>query len=396
MDSINSSQRRIGTQVSRFSPDIAKLAQETFGDDANAVLTALKNPVTTYWVRCNTLQTVVQELWEKLEDIGLNLERNPIIPEAVGINVSGPAEVPMSGRRIIVDKHTAESALQGANVYAPGIVDCGAVRQGEQVTIVSELEDIIASGTAMMNANEILTFRKGLAVRVERSRFSGPRIRELDEFSQGLLYPQSLAAMTTVRVLDPKPNEIIVDATCAPGGKLSHISQLMENSGKVFGFDRNLKKIQQTRVNLTRLGCRNVVLSIHDSRYLDKDFQDLKPDRVLIDPPCSALGIRPKMYDITNLERITRLSEYQKQFIKSVSKIVKPGGTIVYSVCTFAPQECEEVVKFAETDCALRVVAQSPMIGSRGFTRFGESASHCQRFHPHTHEIGYFIAKFQR
>jgi 16S rRNA C967 or C1407 C5-methylase (RsmB/RsmF family) len=231
---------------------------------------------------------------------------------------------------------------------------------------------------------------------VNQHKFVGPNIRELSEFSDGLLYPQSLAAMITVRVLDPKPDETIVDVSCAPGGKLSHISQLMNNSGKVFGFDRNPHKIGQTRETVRKLGCRNVVLSIRDSRYLHEDLQDLRADRVLIDPPCSALGLRPKIYDLSNMSRINALADYQKQFIKSAARIVKPGGVIVYSVCTFTPQECEEVVKFAEKECGMQVVHQNPFVGSKGLSSYEPASLLCQRFHPHTHEIGYFIAKFMR
>jgi 16S rRNA (cytosine967-C5)-methyltransferase len=202
--------------------------------------------------------------------------------------------------------------------------------------------------------------------------------------------------MATVRVLNPKPDETIVDMSCAPGGKLSHISQLMNNSGRVFGFDRNSEKIRKARQTMISLGCKNVVLSIHDSRYLEKDFPDLTADRVLIDPPCSASGLRPKVYDFTTVDRVESLADYQKQFFKAASKIVRPGGVVVYSVCTFTPQECEEVVKFAEQECALQVVEQNPFIGSKGLSKYGRTGLLCQRFHPHTHEIGYFIAKFMR
>jgi 16S rRNA (cytosine967-C5)-methyltransferase len=380
----------------RFSVDVIRTVGEIFGSAGDAVLEALTKPVGTYYVRCNTLRISPRELRIGLENLGFDAEQNSVIPEALGIHVKGPFEVPLADKRIVVDKHTAESSLQGANVYAPGILNCGSMRAGDKVTIMSELEEVIATGEAIMSATDVLTFRKGLAVRVAHHRFIGPQVRELSQFSRGLLYPQSLAAMVTTHVLDPKPDETIVDVSCAPGGKLSHISQLMGNSGKVFGFDRNPQKIQQARQTVTNLGCKNVVLSIHDSRYLHQDFQDLKADRVLIDPPCSALGLRPKVYDFTTLDRVNRLVDYQKQFVRSASEIVKPGGVIVYSVCTFTPQECEQVVRFAEQECALKVVEQSPFLGSEGFSAYGPASALCQRFHPHTHEIGYFIAKFLR
>ena len=380
----------------RFSLDVANVAETVFGKDAADVLEALSKPVSTYYVRCNTLRISPVELESRLQARGLTIERNATIPEALGIRIDGASEVPITGQDVVVDKHTAESVLQGANVYAPGILNCGSMQIGDEVTIVSELGEVIASGRTLMNTNEVLTFRKGLAVQVDRRRFAGPHIRELSEFSEGLLYPQSLAAMTTVHVLDPKPDETIVDMNCAPGGKLSHISQLIGNSGRVLGFDRNAKKIAQTRQNVIRLGCSSAVLSIHDSRYLHDDFDSLKADRVLIDPPCSALGLRPKVYDFTSSERIKDLADYQKQFIKAASGITKPGGVIVYSVCTFTVEECEQIVEFAERQCGLRVTRQSPFLGSSGFTKFGHSGSLCQRFQPHIHEIGYFIARFER
>lgn len=381
---------------SRFSADVVKLTEEVYGSETPAVLEALLKPVRAYYVRCNTLKVSVNDLRNKLESKGLKLHPHPILPEAIGLQVEGPFDIPSTSQKIIVDKHTAESVLQGANVYAPGILDCDSLRVGDDLTIVSELGDALATGTAIMSANDVLTFRKGLAVQVTHRRFKAPQVRDLQEFSDGLLYPQSLAAMATARVLDPQEGEIVVDMNCAPGGKLSHLSQLMNNSGKIFGFDRNHDKIRQARETVARLGCTNVTLSIHDSRYIHVDMPDLKADRVLIDPPCSALGLRPKIYDFTTVERVNDLANYQKQFLKAGSRVVRPGGIIVYSVCTYTTEECEQVVGFAEQECGLNVIEQNLLLGSKGLARFGPSGVKCQRFHPYVDEIGYFIAKFQR
>jgi 16S rRNA (cytosine967-C5)-methyltransferase len=377
--------------ATRFSPDVVSLTQKAYGSDSQDVLEALTKPVGTYYVRCNTLKISPDELRRKLMDKGLQVSQHPEIPEALGIRVDGPIDISPAGKELVVDKHTAESVLQGANVYAPGVIKCQSVHFGDPVKIISELGDILASGTALMSANDILTFRKGLAVRLEERRYKAPQVRELPEYYDGLLYPQSLAAMTTSRILNPQQDETILDLNCAPGGKLSHISQLMENSGKIIGLDRNAEKIASTRRTITRLGCSNVTVSIHDSRYADADFANLKPDRVLVDPPCSALGLRPKVYDLTSGQRVGDLAEYQKQFMKSASRIVKPGGVVVYSVCTYTPEECEEVVSFAERECGLHSIQQKPFIVSMS----GQGLQF-QRFHPVLDEIGYFIAKFER
>jgi len=380
----------------RFSRDVAKVAETIFGDDSTEVLHALTKPVRTYFVRCNTLKITPAELESRLRQQNLITQQDATIPEALGIQTDLESDFPVKAKNIVVDKQTAESVLQGANVYAPGISNCGPMQIGDEVTVLSQLGEAIATGKALMNANDILTFRKGLAIEITSRRSAGVQVRELTEFSQGLIYPQSLAAMATVRVLDPQPGETIVDMNCSPGGKLSHICQLTRNSGKILGFDRNASKIALARQNLVRLGCAGVVLSIHDSRYLREDFHDLKADRVLIDPPCSALGLRPKVFDFTSSERIRNLADYQKQFVKAASKITKPGGVIVYSVCTFSLEECEGIVDFAESECGLHVTGQVPFLGVRGLDLISHSGSLCQRFQPHTHKIGYFIARFER
>lgn len=386
----------LNSSLSRFSPDVVKLTEEVYGTETPAVLESLMKPVGTYYVRCNTLKIPAEDLLGRLRGRGLKVSQHPLVPEALGIRVEGPFEIPSTERRVVVDKHTAESVLQGANVYAPGILNCEGLRIGGDVAVVSELGDEVATGTANMTANDILTFRKGLAIQVKHRRFTAPQVRDLPEFSEGLLYPQSLAAMVTAHALNPQEGEIIVDMNCAPGGKLSHISQLMHNSGKILGFDRNTEKVGQARQTLTRLGCSNVTLSIHDSRYVDLDLPDLQSDRTLIDPPCSALGLRPKVYDFSTQDRVNNLADYQKQFLKAASKVTRPGGFIVYSVCTYTIQECERAVEFAEHECGLSVVEQKLIIGSEGLAKITPSSAKCQRFNPTVHEIGYFIAKFHR
>jgi 16S rRNA (cytosine967-C5)-methyltransferase len=389
-------QAPVSSLSERFSPTVIDLTEETYGKDANGVLEALLKPVNTYYIRCNTLKISPTQLRTRLEDRGLRVYAHSILPEALGIKIEGPFEISSTKLQIVIDKHTAESVLQGANVYAPGVKNCPPIHAGDRVTVVSEIGDILANGTAAMNTTDILTFRKGLAVKIEDRRYKSPQIRDLPEFSEGLLYPQSLAAMITSHVLDPQKGESILDMNCAPGGKLSHLSQLMQASGRIVGLDRNADKIAQTRRTITTLGCSNVTLAIHDSRYVDTDFADMKPDRVLVDPPCSALGLRPKIYDQTKQERVDDLAEYQKQFIKAGSRAVKRGGVVVYSVCTFTTEECERIVEFAEEKCGLHTVKQKPFLGSKGLEKIRKSAIICQRFRPDVDEIGYFIAKFER
>jgi len=189
--------------------------------------------------------------------------------------------------------------------------------------------------------------------------------------------------------LDPKPGEAIVDLNCAPGGKTSHISQLTQNRARIIGFDRNTQKIQKTKQLMERLGCTNYQLICHDSRYVHIDY-NIKADRVLVDPPCSALGIIPKLAIKTTVQNVENSADYQKQFLTAASHITKKDGTIVYSVCTITKEECEDVVGFAQRELGLTLEKQFPLLGENGF----DQDHLTQRFNPDTHETGYFIARF--
>ena len=357
---------------------------------------ALKSPGKRYFVRANTIKTNPEEVKARLAEKGFDISQDKLIPEALWVPIQGPFEVPTRSKKVMVDKFTAESVLQGANVYAPGIVRCNKVRLGDSVNVIDDEGEALASGITRMNETQILTFRKGLAIEVTESRFRVPSFRETQEFQEGLIYPQSLPAMVTSRVLDPRPNDVILDMTCSPGGKLSHISQLMGNRGRILGVDRNTRKIDETRETCTRLGCSNVTLFAHDSRYLSSDFSSLRPDKILVDPPCSALGIMPKIYEYTPKREIEALARYQKQFLEEASKIVKPEGRIVYSVCTLTLQECEQNALHAEETCNLSIQTQSPVLGDHAIPIDNKATDHCQRFHPHKHDAGFFVASFQR
>jgi 16S rRNA (cytosine967-C5)-methyltransferase len=379
----------------KFSKDVINALNKVYQNELELVLKALKTPGKKYYFRVNTLKVNPNDVLKSLRNKGFQVEIDKNIPEALYIPVEGPFEIPIFDKHVVVDKFTAESVLQGAHVYAPGIINCKGIKIGDKVTIVDELNQEVGSGIARMNETQILQFRKGLAIEVLYSKYKIPSFRETEEYKKGFIYPQSFPAILTSRILDPKPEEKILDVCCAPGGKLSHIIQLMENKGLVIGVDRNKKKIETTRKNLARLNCKIATLIIHDSRYIDKDFPSLKVDKCLVDPPCSALGVTPKLFDFTSMKDILNLSDYQKQFIKAASKVLKPNGVLVYSVCTVTIEECEEIAKFAENECSLKIETQNFFLGSPGLQLF-LNAEKLQRFHPHIHGLGFFIAKFRK
>jgi predicted RNA-binding protein (TIGR00451 family) len=379
-----------------FSLDAVEALHEVYGEDLERVLQSIKKPSDRFFSRVNTLKLSTQELIDSFVSKGVDVSRFDLIDEAVFTPIKGPFEFSEVEKKIVVDKFAAESVLQGSHIYAPGTVNCSKLRKGDMVTIVDRHGQVVGVGRMRMSETEILNVRRGLAVEVTSPLYSAVSLRESEEYELGYVYPQSLPAMVTSRVLDPLVRETVVDLNCSPGGKLSHISQLMQNQGQVIGVDRNVKKVDVARRTVERLGCKNVSLFPHDSRYFDVDYPDLKADKVLVDPPCSALGHVPQLYSEISKKNILDLAAYQKQFLKSASKIIKDDGAIVYSVCTITIQECEDVCKYAVDELGLEIEEQGLRLGRGGMKDYVGNASFLQRFDPHKHGIGYFIARFKK
>jgi len=372
-----------------------RILQEIYGADAGKAAEAVKRPCYRYYFRVNTLKASVREVKSRLRAQGIKVFQDRRIPEALYVQVDGPFTVPLYEKRVVVDRATAESVLQGAHVYAPGVKSCKKLKVGDHVTVIDEMGQPVGSGKALMSETQVLTARRGLAIWVTDHVYRAPSLRELEEYQLGLIYPQSLPAILTTVVLKPEPWMTVADLNCSPGGKLSHVCQLTGNQAKVYGMDRSKRKVKRTEEVLKRLGCRNVTLMIQDTRYVDVDHPNLQVDSCLVDPPCSSLGVTPKLHLNLKRKTVQALSAYQIQFLKAASRILKPGGKLVYSVCTFTVEECENVVRQAE-NFGLQLIPQKPFIGSGGFREALSEWRLVQRFHPHIHGTGYFIALFEK
>ncbi len=381
----------------KFSSGIINHLKKVYKSELRIALDSMKIPGDKYYFRINTLKTAHDKVIKSMRKDGLEILENKYIEDCLYLPIKGPFNIKYPSKKIIVDKCTAESVMIGANVYAPGIVKCSGIRLNDKLTVVDPYDQPVATGIARMSEKEILSLRRGLAVETKSSIYSSPKLRETEYFTEGLIYLQSLPSILTGNILDPKPKEVIVDMTCSPGGKLSHLSQLMNNDGEIIGIDRNEKKISITRNTLNRLGCKNVKLLVQDSRYFHLDFPKIKADKCVVDPPCSALGILPKLYDFSDEEKILALAKYQRQFLKAASEIVRKGGSILYSVCTITLEECERIVKFAQS-YNLEIEEQNLYLGSHGIklNKNDSNNEFLQRFHPHKHGVGYFIACFKK
>jgi NOL1/NOP2/sun family putative RNA methylase len=167
------------------------------------------------------------------------------------------------------------------------------------------------------------------------------------EHALGYYYVQESASMIPPVVLDPQPGDIILDMAASPGSKASQIAQYMENKGILVANDVKGDRLAALGINMQRIGSYNhIVTLMQGEKYAEAGMMF---DRILLDAPCSGTGtIRksPKTIMMWNPDMVKRLSKVQRRLIMTAWKILKPGGTLVYSTCSTEPEENEAVVSY--------------------------------------------------
>ncbi|MDY6788432.1 MAG: RsmB/NOP family class I SAM-dependent RNA methyltransferase [Candidatus Nanohaloarchaea archaeon] len=216
----------------------------------------------------------------------------------------------------------------------------------------------------------------------------------------GKIYVQESVSGIPPLALDPEPGDSVLDMCAAPGSKTTQMSAMMDNRGSVVANDVSQGRIKALLSNVYRTGCMNVKIVKNDGRHLkeDKEF-----DKILVDAPCSAEGNMresPEVREGADAEKIEGLKKLQKQLLEKAFNLCKPGGTVVYSTCTFAPEENEEVV----SNFLDRGKLEEPEFDfphSNGITAWkgeiGERLERCVRVYPHQLDSGgVFVAKFRK
>lgn len=206
----------------------------------------------------------------------------------------------------------------------------------------------------------------------------GVRLRGFRHFRglsglEGLVVVQDEASQLIGYLLHPQPGERILDACSAPGGKTTHIAQLMGDRGEIVALDIDGLRLERLRDNVSTLRLRSIRIVAAD--IVKDDMEGLSSfDRILLDAPCSSIGVIRKNPDIKYRHSPAGLIEFkmkQKEMLLSASKLLKPGGVMVYSVCSTEPEEGEEVVEeFLKESAEFYIIdTDLPFLG--GFMKAG-------------------------
>ncbi len=168
-----------------------------------------------------------------------------------------------------------------------------------------------------------------------------------DAFKKGFFEVQDASSQLVAEFLDVKPGMKVVDTCAGAGGKTLHIASLMENKGQIVAMDLYESKLKQLKIRARRNGVHNIAMKIIDSTKPIKKLHN-KADRVLIDAPCSGIGVLRRNPDAKwklKPEFIDNIKKVQQDVLQQYSKMVKPGGKLVYATCSVLPSENQDQVK---------------------------------------------------
>ncbi len=224
------------------------------------------------------------------------------------------------------------------------------------------------------------------------------------EFLQGYYYLQNVASMLSAIILDPKPNEIVIDMCAAPGSKSTHVAQLMRNEGSLILIDKYKNRIPALETNLRRMGIINSIVLNMDSINLPK--LKIYADKILLDAPCTGEGLikqDPSRKKSKKMRDIEKMASIQKKLLKTGLNSLKEGGMLLYCTCSIAPEENELVVNeiLSELD-NFGITKISKNYGLKGLTEiFGnkliEDLKLSQRLYPHIHDtIGFYFCLIKK
>ncbi|KJQ63742.1 RsmF rRNA methyltransferase first C-terminal domain-containing protein [Streptococcus gordonii] len=214
------------------------------------------------------------------------------------------------------------------------------------------------------------------------------------EHVSGLIYSQEPAAQMVAQVAHPHEGMRVLDLAAAPGGKSTHLLSYLNNTGLLVSNEINNKRSKILVENIERFGARNVLVTNESAERLEKVFSSFF-DLIVLDAPCSGEGMfrkQPDAMDYWSLDYPAQCAALQREILEDAVKMLANGGELVYSTCTWAPEENEEIVAWLLDEFPLELVDIPKLNGMTPGIDYPETA----RMYPHHFKgEGQFVAKFR-
>eukprot|EP00934_Nitzschia_sp_Nitz4_P003932 Nitzschia sp. Nitz4//scaffold70_size99833//65652//67279//NITZ4_004601-RA/size99833-snap-gene-0.149-mRNA-1//-1//CDS//3329557153//3922//frame0 len=363
---------------------------------------------------------------------------------------------PMTHRVVLCDRFCGEAVLRGSDIFVRGILAADAgIQTGEEVAVYADIRDpastspvarglqldnyvgqcvYLGLGTTACSRKEMFVLPQGVGIHMSQnsSQRVGPCLPPLSGILENQMMLQNLPSVYVGHALNPQPGETIMDLCAAPGGKSSHLASRVCNSAVIVSCDKSRKKVLSAKQVFERVGATCITpIALDSTKCVDlqiegktsvKEILDTAPrdedglavvkkfppesfDRVLLDPPCSALGLRPKLFvEHASMKQLQKHANYQQKFASQAVALLKPGGFMTYSTCTISILENERMIRHIlnQYPC-MELVEMDPCIGGQpGLPNVGLSDTErvkVRRFDPHNEEedtMGFFLALLRK
>lgn len=274
---------------------------------------------------------------------------------------------------------------------------------------VNTLKDSLQSTSSALREQGFTL--QALAWKADAFRIPDAERRALTEsaaFADGRIYIQNPSSMVPPLELGPQPGEEVLDLAAAPGGKTLQMAAMMDNSGRIGAVEAVRGRFFRLRDNIARAGAENIQTYLKDGAGVWRQCPE-RFDRVLLDAPCTGEGLfqvaNEKSFAYWSEKKIGEMARKQRRLLQSAIHCLRPGGTLVYSTCTFAPEENEAVLsralkKFAGTleveEIELQLDCMEPGLPSWQGKDFDPELHKSRRIIPDGIMEGFFICKLRK
>ena len=290
----------------------------------------------------------------------------------------------------IVELFISNYGLEGASLL------CAKCNEDPSISIrLNRLKGEFASVLDKINEDGIKTDPGIYFDECKRAKISKGLLQH-DTFQKGYFTMQDESSSFVAHIMDPKPGYKVMDVCAAPGGKATHIAELMSDEGYILACDINGDRVNMINENANRLGISSIETMVLDATDIPSKYYDFF-DAVLVDAPCTGLGVLARRADSRwkkKPEDIIELAKIQRTILESASKCVAPGGVLIYSTCTDTPQENQNQIKeFLSNHPEYSPSPIKNLVGSIPL----QEHEYMLQLSPHIHDVdGFFICRMEK
>ncbi|MHA1630016.1 MAG: PUA domain-containing protein [Candidatus Heimdallarchaeota archaeon] len=390
-------------EESNFSRDVVNRLIFHYGYARTATLVAkLRQHPKTIPVRVNTLFTTIDKLFESLQAKNIPAQKLPAVPDCLLIEVEGPKNLERKEKSVQIKfSKKVNEVLTGLNLTYKDFFPTEDLKIGDEISVVTKKGEVIANGILMMQLEDILRRKKGVAIKIIESKYAIPNLKTLKEFLRGQFIRQSLGSILVGAQISLKTKDRFLILNAGRGELLSYIWQRNQNVKDVkyiafertdanwLKFDENIKRLRMYKLPVERF-------KMSFAGFARKFNRDETFDVIVIDGPSTNIGLRPKLFENLKENAILKTISIQRKYLTEAARLLKKGGTLFYLTNSLDPAENENNVQFAVEELNLKVAKQNIFIGSSPKGDYMD-ADKLQYLYPDKQDFnGQFIAKFTK